>query len=156
MAKCEACNKDFETEEALAMHNSAKHNINTSANITSKKSKKWLSFIVLIMLVAGAFAYYELKPGATGNVISDEVQKITLSFRGNYAPNTIEVKEGIPAEITLDSSVRGCFRNFNIRELGVSKSSASPSDTIKFTPNKKGTFEFACGMRMGYGKIIVY
>jgi plastocyanin domain-containing protein len=33
--------------------------------------------------------------------------------------------------------------------------SKNPSDTIKFTPNQKGTFEFACGMRMGYGTIIV-
>lgn len=158
MARCETCDKDFETEEALAMHNSAKHHTNTSTNVVGKKSsKKWLSFIVLIILIAGVFAYFEFRPGAntTGNVVSDDIQKITLSFRGNYAPNTIEVKEGIPVEITLDSSVGGCYRSFAIPDLGVSKTSTSPSDKITFTPTKAGTFRFRCGMGMGTGTIIV-
>ena len=73
----------------------------------------------------------------------------------NYNPNTIKVKAGVPVEITLDSSVRGCYRSFSIPKLGVSKRSSNPSDTIKFTPNQKGTFRYQCSMGMGTGTIIV-
>lgn len=87
---------------------------------------------------------------------SGEVQQITLSYKDyNYFPNTITVKVNQPVSITLDSSIRGCYRSFTIRDLGVSKYSKTPSETIDFTPTKTGTFRFACSMGMGTGTIIV-
>ena len=73
----------------------------------------------------------------------------------NYYPNTITVKSGQPVELTLDESVRGCLRGFTIKDLGVSKYSKTPEDSIDFTPTEKGTFAFSCSMGMGYGTIIV-
>ena len=84
------------------------------------------------------------------------MQKVVISEKNlNYYPNEIKVKAGQPVSISLDSSVTGCLRSFNIRDLGVSKNAKTPSDTIDFTPIKKGTFKFACSMGMGYGSIIV-
>ena len=83
-------------------------------------------------------------------------QEITLSMKNyNYYPNTIEVEAGKQVSITLDNSVRGCYRAFTINDLGVRKTSKSPDDKIVFTPTKKGTFRFACSMGMGRGTIIV-
>lgn len=170
--RCEECNRDFSSEEALGMHNAAKH----SPAIKEKKglSKKSIIIIAIIaiILVSGFWFVYNLSgKSTTSNVVNEnipqdnrdspnpstnnEIQKITLSMKGNYYPNTIKVKAGVPVEITLDSTVRGCYRSFNIQGLGVSKHSSNPSDTIQFVPNQKGTFEFACGMRMGRGTIIV-
>jgi len=115
--------------------------------------------IVLIVLGVGAFLYSS--SGSQGNNSQtnsqdSNVQKITLGIKNaNYYPNTITVKEGVPVEITLDSSVQGCLRSFNINDFGVHASSQNPSQTIKFTPTKTGTFRFACSMGMGYGTIIV-
>lgn len=157
--KCEPCNREFQSQEALAMHNSAKHNmpLGNAKQERSNKNVFWvvgiLAIIVVYFLVSGR--------GLTGNAVSekssteDAVQNINLGFNANYYPNTITVELGKPVEITLDSSVRGCFRSFHIRDLGVSYLSSGPSDTIKFIPLKKGTFEFACGMRMATGTIIV-
>ena len=128
-------------------------------------NKIFLTIIVVILLIGGIWFVYGSKT-ITGNVVNDktnnigitsnqEVQRITLSMKGNYWPNTIKVKEGIPVDLILDGSVRGCFRSFNIPELGISKYSSNPLDIIKFTPNKKGTFEFRCSMGMGTGVIIV-
>ncbi|MDP3026233.1 MAG: cupredoxin domain-containing protein [Nanoarchaeota archaeon] len=162
-AKCEICNRDFPSQDALAMHNSAKH-LNQENIKANKSGNKMLIYFIVIFLIAAGIVYFAANAGnSTGNVInsagngnSGDIQKINISFKNyNYYPNTITVKEGQPVEITLDSSVRGCYRSFNIKSLGVSKSSSGASDTIKFTPNKKGTFEFACGMRMGTGTIIV-
>lgn len=172
--RCEECNRNFPNEDALAMHNSAKH----SSPITEKRGLSKKSIIILISLVAVLiitfwFVYNPSEKNIAGNVINDntnkqinqensnpsaknEIQKINLGFKDyNYYPNTIKVNANQPVEITLDSSVRGCFRNFNIRSLGISEYSSAPSQTIIFTPDKKGSFEFACGMRMAYGTIIV-
>ena len=100
----------------------------------------------------------------TGNVVdgigneenNGDVQKINIGMKNyNYYPNTIKVKADTPVEITLDNSVYGCLRSFVIKEFGVNKYSKDSNDKITFTPNKKGTFTFACSMNMGYGKLIV-
>lgn len=126
-----------------------------------KKSTLNLLGIVLIVIIAG---YFMLSSGNdsggsgsnNGYVGSGEVQEITLGIKNyNYYPNTITVKAGQPVSLTLDNSVVGCYRSFVIKELGVSKYTKSPSDTINFTPTKKGTFRFACSMGMGTGTIIV-
>lgn len=168
--RCESCNRNFETPEALEMHNSSKHYV--AEEPTKVNYKKWGSVlgIVAVVMLVGFLIYSNNNPITGATVLSEnlgwgdsgsgnlenEVQKVTLSFKDfNYYPNSITVKAGIPVEITLEKSIGGCFRSFNIKELGVKAYSGSPSETIKFTPTKKGTFEFACGMRMGVGKINV-
>ncbi len=118
-----------------------------------------VGILVLVVLVVG-FIYFgsgntESTP-ITGNVVAGEIQKVVISEKNsNYYPQTINVKAGSPVEITLDSSVVGCFRSFNIRDLGVSGYAKTPGDKITFTPAQKGTYKFACSMGMGTGTIIV-
>ena len=125
-----------------------------------KKATIFISIIVIIILgyfifVCGKSNQNQQSSGNAG-VIAGEVQKVNIGMQNsNYYPNTINVKAGIPVEITLDNSVAGCYRSFVMGDLGVRQYSASPSNKITFTPNKKGTFKFACSMGMGYGKIIV-
>lgn len=155
--KCEICNREFKDGDGLAMHNSAKHNIllDNAKKEKSKISKKTI-FLIIGILAVIIFSYFFIpEKDLTGDAISQDTQKITLGFKGNYYPNTIKVKVNQPVEITLDNSVGGCFRSFNIKELGVNYYSKNPTDTIKFTPGKKGQFKFACGMNMGTGTIIV-
>lgn len=153
---CDICNENFKSEEALAMHSAAKHK-NSDESVRSKGSSKkiWIFIAVFIALAFGIY-FYAGSGRATGNATADSVQKITISFKDyNYYPRTITVKQGIPVEITLDSSVGGCFRTLVIKDLGVNQYSASPSQTIKFTPTQKGSFQFACGMHMATGTIVV-
>jgi len=125
--------------------------------------KNITAFLLIFLMVAvvGAFVFKGTdflpsdnpspNPGGSG-----EVQQVTLSYKDyNYYPNTITVKANQPVSITLDSSIKGCYRSFTIRELGVNKYSKTPSETVDFTPTKKGTFRFACSMGMGTGTIIV-
>ena len=119
---------------------------------------------IIILIVLGVFfvssnGYNGIS--TTGNTESNAnsatgVQEITLSFKnGNYYPNTINVQPNKPVRIYLDSSVQGCYRSFTIRSFGVSKRLATPSDYVEFTPDKEGTFGFACSMGMGTGTLIV-
>lgn len=122
--------------------------------------KNTLYFVVLLLLVIGGIFYFvkssSSSPSNPNPSGSGDIQKITISMKnGNYYPNTITVKANQPVEITLDSSVAGCYRGFNIRDFGISQYSKSPSDKITFTPTQTGSHRFACSMGMGTGTLIV-
>lgn len=82
---------------------------------------------------------------------------ITLSWgKLNYNPEVITVEKGKPVTIKADlTRLTGCYRSFEIKELGVRKAFKEGDDTVTFTPDKEGTFRFGCLMGMGNGKIIV-
>lgn len=123
--------------------------------------KSYFYFALIVVLLVGV-GFFFLKSGdknVNGDVVGSktgDVQNVVLGIKNaNYYPNTITVKVNVPVKLTLDSSVTGCLRTFTIKDLGVRGSSMNPSQTIDFTPNKKGTFRFACSMGMGFGTIIV-
>ncbi len=126
-----------------------------------KIKKTTLYFALIIILIVGV-GFFMLKGNGleTNTAVSDngngDFQKIILSVKNlNYYPNTITVKEGIPVRIYLDSSVTGCLRSFTIRDFGIAKYLKTPNDYVEFTPNKKGSFRFACSMGMGTGTLVV-
>jgi len=84
-------------------------------------------------------------------------QVIQLSMKnGNYYPNTITLKKGIPAVLEVDlNTVKGCYRGIKIPAFGVQQTVTTANNKIEFTPDKAGTFGFSCYMGMGTGKIVV-
>ena len=129
-----------------------------------KIKKKNMYMILLIVFIVGVGAYFVFINGGGNDeqvvvppvIGNGEVQNVLLSVKNyNYYPQTITVKSGEPVSLTLDKSVTGCLRSFTIKDLGVNKYSPTPEEVIEFTPNKKGTFRFACSMGMGTGTIIV-
>ena len=127
-----------------------------------KIKKTTLYFALTIILIVGA-GYFLLgnENSSQNNIIKNngnegDFQKIVLSVKNlNYYPNTISVAYGKPIRIYLDSSVSGCLRSFTIKDFGVAKYLKTPNDYVEFTPNKKGTFRFACSMGMGTGTLVV-
>ncbi|MBI2662831.1 cupredoxin domain-containing protein [Candidatus Woesearchaeota archaeon] len=160
MVRCNQCGRDFGTEEALAMHNAAKHYVYKQKKNYNKGMLWWVGGIIVIVVIAW---YISGNNNSLKSTVVDgednnkgEIQKITLSLKNfNYYPTTITVKEGLPVEIKLDDSIKGCYRTFVIKDLGVNAYSKNPSEVIQFVPKQKGTFEFVCGMRMGRGTIVV-
>ena len=90
-------------------------------------------------------------------VYADSIQNVQLSMQNyNYYPQRIVVKKGIPVRITADlQSVTGCYRGFQIPDLGVRGAFSQSSPSIEFTPTKTGEFRFSCSMGMGTGTIVV-
>ncbi len=118
-------------------------------------------FIVAILIVAGGAYLFGHTGSASANVIEAnnagvEAQKVVISMQnGNYYPREIRVKAGQPISVSLDSSVQGCLRSFTVPDFNVAKVLPTPQDSVTFTPNKKGTYQFRCSMGMGTGKLIV-
>ena len=129
-----------------------------SEAIRIRKTTFYFILAISIIIIGG---FYMLKGNSsTANLPSEtsngEFQKVVIGMKNlNYYPNTINVQSGKPVRIYLDNSVSGCFRSFTIRDFGVAKYLKSPSDYVEFTPNKKGTFRFACSMGMGTGTLVV-
>ena len=114
-------------------------------------------FIVGIVSVTSFFVFEN--PAAAQlppSMPSADAQQVLLSEKNfNYYPSTIRVKAGQPVSITLDESVKGCLRAFTIKSLGVEKYARTAKDTIDFTPQRPGTYQFSCSMGMGYGTLVV-
>ena len=120
------------------------------------KNTVFLGFIIIMIAAAGLFVFSQLNEINSYSQGSGEIQKVTLSMKDlNYYPNEIRVKVNLPVSLSLDSSVDGCLRDIVIKDFGVAKNLKTPSDTLVFTPTKKGAFTFACSMGMAYGKIVV-
>lgn len=85
------------------------------------------------------------------------MQEITIRVEGTYQPDRIQVQAGIPVRLKFDrQETTGCservvFPDFQInRELP-----AFQTTTIEFTPDRPGTYAFACGMNMYRGQLLV-
>jgi cytochrome c oxidase subunit 2 len=83
-------------------------------------------------------------------------QKITVTAKKyEFTPSTIEVKAGTPVEITFQSE--DTKHGFECKELGIEKVvfDKDKPETVTFTPEKPGTYEFKCAKfcGMGHGKM---
>ncbi|MDO8555988.1 MAG: cupredoxin domain-containing protein [Nanoarchaeota archaeon] len=114
-----------------------------------------LIIIALLVISAGWFVMSNRAAASENNQGTITGQVITLSMKnGNYYPNTITVKAGQPVTITLDKSIKGCYRSFTIPTLGIQKNLPTPNDALTFTLPQPGSYRFACSMGMGTGTII--
>jgi hypothetical protein len=87
--------------------------------------------------------------------VSGNVQKITVgTSKGYYDPSTIELKAGIPAEITFTQAT-GCLQYVESAGLGFSEDLSGGPKTVKVGPLAAGTYGFNCGMQMQFGSIVV-
>jgi len=83
------------------------------------------------------------------------VQKIAIDMSsGSYNPNVITLKAGVPTEITFGQS-SGCTAQVQSSDLGFSEDLTSGPKTVKIGALEPGTYNFACGMNMVTGQIVV-
>jgi 3',5'-cyclic AMP phosphodiesterase CpdA len=79
----------------------------------------------------------------------EQVIKITAK-KFEYSPNEIKLKKGVPVVLELTSLDR--LHGFNCPGLNI-RSDIEPGkvNTVRFTPEKAGTFEFHCDVFCGVG-----
>jgi hypothetical protein len=82
------------------------------------------------------------------------VQKISVDVARTYNPNVIQLKAGVPAEITFSQSA-GCTSIVQSSDLNFQEDLSSGPKTVKLPGLAAGTYNFACGMNMVSGTIVV-
>ncbi len=85
------------------------------------------------------------------------IQEIDITVKGGYSPDLIRVTEGVPLRLNFDRQESGdCTSRVVFADFAVSKTlPAFGSAVLEFTPDKVGEFDFACGMNMIHGKLVV-
>lgn len=84
-------------------------------------------------------------------------QSIDIIVKGGYSPDTIQATVGVPLRITFDRQESGsCTEKVIIPAFRIAADlPANRRTTIVLTPDTPGVYEFACGMNMVHGKLII-
>ncbi|HET9328086.1 MAG TPA: cupredoxin domain-containing protein [Candidatus Eisenbacteria bacterium] len=81
---------------------------------------------------------------------------ITVTEEG-FEPAEVRVAEGAPVTLVVTRKTeKTCATEFVMKSEGINQPlPLNQPVTIAFTPKKKGSFRYACGMDMIAGKVIV-
>jgi hypothetical protein len=83
------------------------------------------------------------------------IQRIDVDLSsGSYNPNVLKLKAGVPAEITFGQS-SGCTGYVQSQDLGFEADLTGGPQTVKLPGLQPGQYNFACGMGMVSGQIVV-
>lgn len=119
-----------------------------------------LIVLLISLLLIGTIVWWFFGEHKTSTVMAEHangIQKVQIVIDGGYKPEVVQLKAGIPAEITfLRKTSSSCFDEVLLPDFG--KQAALPINepyAVTIKPDKPGTFTYSCGMRMFFGKIEV-
>lgn len=89
--------------------------------------------------------------------LENGVQKIRITADKGYHPAHIQLKKGVPAEITFHRATpSNCYKEILFEEEGILEPiGVDEEKVIRFTPQELGQYEFSCGMKMQKGSYTV-
>lgn len=87
-----------------------------------------------------------------------QTKKVVVNAENHgYKPDVITFKEGKPAQVKfIPSDNMGCMNEVVFKDLGIDKVFDGKNEVIVDIPtDKPGTYNFACGMDMFHGKVVI-
>ncbi|CAE7364110.1 actP1 [Symbiodinium sp. KB8] len=117
-----------------------------------------LLVIVGGILTAGFLAWFFFGPKQARRAeLVDGVQEVHITVKGGYSPDLIRVREGVPVRLVFDRQESGdCTSRVVFPDFSASRTlPAFGTATLDLTPDRAGRFDFACGMNMIHGSLIV-
>lgn len=110
---------------------------------------------IVLLLTLGWFFFAPRK--AIQATSEGKDQSIEIIVKGGYSPDTIQATVGVPLRITFDRQESGsCTEKVIIPAFHIAADlPANRRTTVVFTPDTAGIYEFACGMNMVHGKLII-
>ena len=113
--------------------------------------------VALIVLVNWYFLGRSRSPVVVAAAAPGQVAEFTIRVDGGYSPNAIEVPLGSRVRLTFDRQEDNpCSEEVVVPDFGIKRDLPAFARTVvEFTADKAGTHQFACGMGMLRGSIIV-
>lgn len=111
--------------------------------------------LILIGLICWWFFHHVQQTGWATRTKTG--QEATVVVNGGYSPATIVLKKGIPAKVNFEMhDSTACLSHVVVEQLGIDKDlTKQPVTTITVPTDQAKEFNYACGMNMFHGKIIV-
>lgn len=93
----------------------------------------------------------------TEAVMSDNKQEVEVIVNGGYVPHTVVLKQGVPANIVFNrKDLSSCFEQVVFPDFGISEHlPVNKGFPVEIDTSKPGEYQYACGMNMFFGKIII-
>lgn len=112
--------------------------------------------LILIAFIVWWFFGKHTESAGKSTIVNDE-QTATIVVNGGYSPSTVILKKGVPAQVNFDMrDSTACLSHVVFEQLGVNKDLTKQKiTTVNIPTDKAGTYNFACGMDMFHGKVIV-
>ena len=117
-----------------------------------------LAVLIGAIVLLGGLGWFFLAPRRATQALSQGgEQSIDIIVKGGYSPDTIQATVGVPLRITFDRQESGsCTEKVIIPAFRIAADlPANRRTTIVLTPDTPGTYEFACGMNIVHGKLII-
>jgi Cu+-exporting ATPase len=117
-----------------------------------------LFVIVGGMLLAGFLGWFFFGPKQARRAdVINGVQEVHVTVKGGYSPDLIRVRQGVPVRLVFDRQESGdCTSRVVFPDFSASKTlPAFGTATLELIPDRPGRFDFACGMNMIHGSLIV-
>lgn len=89
--------------------------------------------------------------------MTENKQSVTVTVAGGYQPAVVNLKQGVPAEVTfVRTSNQGCLDIVHSSELAFETAlPLNQPQTVTVPTDQTGDFEFSCGMDMFSGKVVI-
>ena len=114
--------------------------------------------IVVVLAVGGFLTWWFFGPRQAARAeFNDGWQEATVVVKGGYTPDVVRVRQHTPLRLTFDRQESGdCTSRVVFPDLQLTQAlPAFGRATVEFTPTEAGRFQFACGMNMIRGTLVV-
>lgn len=125
-----------------------------------EKMEKILVVIVAILLIGFIIWWFFASRKETSekaNVVKSDLQEVKVTVDGGYQPETVVVKQGIPAQIIFNrKDPSSCLEQVVFPDFGINEFLPEKRDhSIQIDTSKRGIYQYACGMNMFHGKVVI-
>lgn len=88
---------------------------------------------------------------------NDGAQTVQIKVDHGYEPDTVSLKKGVPAKLVFHRlNESDCLAKVQSSELGFKKKLPLNRDVeVSINTDQSGEFDFACGMNMFHGKVVI-
>ncbi len=111
----------------------------------------------LFSLAGIAFIYWFFLMKKEEEAVAVNTNSVDITVEGGYSPNVISIPKGKSTTLNfLRKDPSSCLEEIVLSDFRVKKYlPLNQKVPITITPQKTGEFDYACGMNMFHGKIIV-
>lgn len=89
--------------------------------------------------------------------VADDRQVVNVEVKGGYSPEVVILKKGVPATLNFtrkDSS--SCLDRVVFSDFGVNQAlPKNEKQSVEIDTSKPGEYQWACGMDMFHGKLVI-
>lgn len=116
--------------------------------------------LIVSLLLIGAIIWWffgKHEEKAVAATKSADHQTATVVVKGGYSPSTVVLKKGVPSTVNFDmKDSTACLSHVVFHKLGIDRDlTKQPQTSIEIPTDQAGEIDFACGMNMFHGKVVV-